>query len=149
MANPDLLTKLYQRMSAEQEQYRKWLLGQPPGEILNHAAEYTVREDIVMEMGRGIHPVVLDYCLEHKLLFETKQAVSPAPTGSKTGDYGRTTAMSHAPATSSTLIGTTRAAPAPRTALPTMWASWRRWRTALSTPWRATPAIAAGRTATP
>mgnify|MGYP001155911193 FL=1 len=27
MANPDLLNKLYQRMSAEQEQYRKWLLG--------------------------------------------------------------------------------------------------------------------------
>jgi hypothetical protein len=26
MSNPDLLTKLYQRMSAEQEQYRKWLL---------------------------------------------------------------------------------------------------------------------------
>ena len=51
MANPNLLTKLYQRMSAEQEQYRKWLLGQPPGEILNHAAEYTVREDIVMEMS--------------------------------------------------------------------------------------------------
>lgn len=51
MANPDLLTKLYQRMSAEQKQYRKWLLGQPPGEILNHAAEYTVREDIVMEMS--------------------------------------------------------------------------------------------------
>lgn len=51
MANPNLLNKLYQRMSAEQEQYRKWLLGQPPGEILNHAAEYTVREDIVMEMS--------------------------------------------------------------------------------------------------
>ena len=51
MSNPDLLTKLYQRMSAEQEQYRKWLLGQPPGDILNHAAEYTVREDIVMEMS--------------------------------------------------------------------------------------------------
>lgn len=50
MANPDLLTKLYQRMSAEQKQYRKWLLGQPPGEILKHATEYTVREDIVMEM---------------------------------------------------------------------------------------------------
>ena len=43
MSNPDLLNKLYQRMSAEQEQYRKWLLGQPPGDILNHAAEYTVR----------------------------------------------------------------------------------------------------------
>jgi len=51
MANPDLRTKLYQRMSAEQEQYQKWLLGQPPSEILNHAAEYTVREDIVMEMS--------------------------------------------------------------------------------------------------
>ena len=51
MSNPDLLNKLYQRMSAEQEQYRKWLLGQPPGDILNHAAEYTVREDIVMEMS--------------------------------------------------------------------------------------------------
>ena len=51
MANPELLTKLYQRMSAEQEQYRNWLLGQPPGVILDHAAEYTVREDIVMEMS--------------------------------------------------------------------------------------------------
>ena len=51
MSNPDLLNKLYQRMSAEQEQYRRWLLGQPPGDILNRAAEYTVREDIVMEMS--------------------------------------------------------------------------------------------------
>ena len=50
MANPDLLTKPYQRMNAEQEQYRNWLLGQPPGVILGHAAEYTIREDIVMEM---------------------------------------------------------------------------------------------------
>ena len=51
MVNPELLTKLYQRMSAEQEQYRNWLLGQPPGDILNHAAAYTVREDIVTEMS--------------------------------------------------------------------------------------------------
>ena len=51
MTNPDLLAKLYQRISAEQVRYREWLLGQPPGEILNHAAEYTVREDIVMEMS--------------------------------------------------------------------------------------------------
>ena len=51
MTGEELCTKLYQRMSAEQEQYRKWLLGQPPGDILNHAAEYTVREDIVMEMS--------------------------------------------------------------------------------------------------
>ena len=39
MTNPDLLAKLYQRISAEQVRYRDWLLGQPPGEILNHAAE--------------------------------------------------------------------------------------------------------------
>ena len=51
MTNPDLLTKLYQRISAEQVQYRDRLLGQPPGEILNRAAEYTVREDIVMELS--------------------------------------------------------------------------------------------------
>ena len=51
MANTNLMDELYQRMRAEQEQYRKWLLGQPPDDILNHAAEYTIREDIVMEMG--------------------------------------------------------------------------------------------------
>ena len=44
MTGEELCTKLYQRMTAEQEQYRRWLLGQPP-------AEYTVREDIVMEMS--------------------------------------------------------------------------------------------------
>ena len=52
MANPDLLNKLYQWMATEQEQYRKWLLGQPPGDILNHAAQYTVREDIVVLMEK-------------------------------------------------------------------------------------------------
>ena len=50
MTGEELCTKLYQRMTAEQEHYRNWLLAQPPGEILDHAAEYTVREDIVMEM---------------------------------------------------------------------------------------------------
>ena len=46
MTGEELQAKLYQRMTAEQEQYRNWLLGQPPADILNHAAEYTVREDI-------------------------------------------------------------------------------------------------------
>ena len=50
MTGEELCAKLHQRMTVEQEQYRRWLLGQPPGEILNHAAEYTVREDIVMVM---------------------------------------------------------------------------------------------------
>ena len=31
-------------------QYRDWLKSQPPAEVLNHAYEYTVREDIVMAM---------------------------------------------------------------------------------------------------
>ncbi len=50
MENEKLLTELYEKMAAEQERYRHWLLGQPPGEILDHACEYTVREDMVMEM---------------------------------------------------------------------------------------------------
>lgn len=37
-------------MFAEQEQFRDWLLSQPPAEILNHAYEYTVREDILMSL---------------------------------------------------------------------------------------------------
>jgi len=50
MTNEKLLTALYEKMAAEQAQYRQWLLGQPPDEILNHAYEYTIQEDIVMEM---------------------------------------------------------------------------------------------------
>ena len=38
------------KMFAEQEQFRDWLLSQPPAEILNHAYEYTVREDILMSL---------------------------------------------------------------------------------------------------
>ena len=42
--------ELYEKMLEEQENFRGWLLGQPPEEILNHTYEYTVREDILMEM---------------------------------------------------------------------------------------------------
>lgn len=41
---------LYEKMSAEQEQYRTDLLGKTPEEILNHAYEYAMREDILMEV---------------------------------------------------------------------------------------------------
>lgn len=41
---------LYEKMAAEQQTFRAWLKAQPPDEILNHAAEFTVREDILMEM---------------------------------------------------------------------------------------------------
>jgi len=50
MTNEELNTALYEKMFAEQEKYRNWLLAQPPEEILNHTYEYTVREDILMSM---------------------------------------------------------------------------------------------------
>ena len=37
-------------MFAEQESFRDWLKGQPPEEILNHAYEYTIREDILLSL---------------------------------------------------------------------------------------------------
>ena len=46
MTNAELNTALYQKMFAEQETYREWLLSQPSEKILNHTYEYTVREDI-------------------------------------------------------------------------------------------------------
>ena len=50
MTNEELNTSLYEKMFAEQEQFRDWLLSQPAAEILNHAYEYTVREDILMSL---------------------------------------------------------------------------------------------------
>lgn len=46
-------TQLYEKMKAEQDKYRDWLLIQPPSEILNHTYEYTMREDIVMCMEKA------------------------------------------------------------------------------------------------
>ena len=45
-----LTAALYEKMSAEQDKFRAWLVAQPPEEILNHTAEYTTREDILMAM---------------------------------------------------------------------------------------------------
>ena len=50
MNHNDWNTTLYEKMAAEQDTYRDWLKSQPPEEILHHAYEYTVREDIVMAM---------------------------------------------------------------------------------------------------
>lgn len=41
---------LYDKMAAEQERFKHGLLGQTPEEVLNHAYEYAMREDILMEM---------------------------------------------------------------------------------------------------
>lgn len=45
MKNDPLVAKLYNKMQQEQNEYRAWLLAQPPEEILNHAYEYSSRED--------------------------------------------------------------------------------------------------------
>ena len=50
MTQEEMLTALYEKMAAEQDKYRDWLKGQPAAEVLNHAYEYTIREDIVMCM---------------------------------------------------------------------------------------------------
>ena len=52
MTNAELNTALYQKMFAEQETYREWLLSHPSEEILNHTYEYTVREDILLSIGQ-------------------------------------------------------------------------------------------------
>ena len=48
MNETDYNARLYEKMKAEQDKYRGWLLHQEPSEILNHTYEYTMREDIVM-----------------------------------------------------------------------------------------------------
>lgn len=45
MNERDYSAELYEKMRAEQEQYRNHLLNQRPEEILNHTWEYTMRED--------------------------------------------------------------------------------------------------------
>lgn len=50
MTNQELNTALYKKLFAEQEKYEKWLLALSPSEILHHAYEYVIREDIVLAM---------------------------------------------------------------------------------------------------
>jgi len=50
MQERDYNLELYGKMKAEQGAYRNWLLSQEPSEILGHAFEYTMREDIVIAM---------------------------------------------------------------------------------------------------
>ena len=50
MTNEELNTKLYEKLFAEQQDFKGWLVKQPPEEILKHAYEYVIREDIVIEM---------------------------------------------------------------------------------------------------
>ena len=46
--NEELNNALLDKLTKEQDKYRDWLKSQPPEEILNHAYEYIVREDILI-----------------------------------------------------------------------------------------------------
>lgn len=50
MTQAVLNTQLYQKMFAEQEHFKDWLLTLTPEEVLNHAYEYTCREDILLSL---------------------------------------------------------------------------------------------------
>lgn len=50
MTNEELNTKLFEKMFAEQEKYRSWLLTLSSEEMLNHAYEYVMREDILLAL---------------------------------------------------------------------------------------------------
>lgn len=50
MTPEEMNTAIYHKMEAEQDSYRDWLLTLPPDEILQHAYEYAVRQDILFAM---------------------------------------------------------------------------------------------------
>lgn len=50
MNTEQLNQALYEKMAAEQKEFRAQLLGKTPEEILDHAYEYAMREDILVEM---------------------------------------------------------------------------------------------------
>ena len=50
MTNEEKDTALYEKLFAEQDAYREWLLSQSPEEILDHAYEYVIREDILLSL---------------------------------------------------------------------------------------------------
>lgn len=53
MTDHEANDKLYEKMTAEQDKFRKWLLSLPPAGILDHAYEYSVREDILITLEGG------------------------------------------------------------------------------------------------
>ena len=51
MANEELSTALYEKAAAEQQKYRDWLCTLPTKDALDHAFEYSMRENILMALG--------------------------------------------------------------------------------------------------
>ena len=58
--NEDLSILLWQKMESEQDRYRTWLTSLPSSEILHHAWEYTVRQDIMYALEEHDLPAI--YC---------------------------------------------------------------------------------------
>ena len=54
MTNEELNAALYEKMSAEQNQFTGWLLKLAPEEMLEHSFEYTVRQDILISMEDNV-----------------------------------------------------------------------------------------------
>ena len=50
MTNEELNTALYKKMFAEQDEFKSWLLAQTPEDILRHAYDYVMREDILLSL---------------------------------------------------------------------------------------------------
>lgn len=50
MTNEELNTQLYEKMFAEQQAYRDWLMTLTPKEVLEHGYEFVVREDILLSV---------------------------------------------------------------------------------------------------
>ncbi len=57
MTTEELNTQLYEKILGEQEKYHQWILTQPPDEILTHAYEFTIREDILLSFEYNELPV--------------------------------------------------------------------------------------------
>lgn len=56
MNREELNEALYEKMAAEQNTFRDWLKGQSAGVVLDHAYEYTIREDILLAMEDLVLP---------------------------------------------------------------------------------------------
>lgn len=54
MNETDYNARLYEKMKAEQDKYRDWLLHQEPSEILNHTYEYRGSDVSPGESARNI-----------------------------------------------------------------------------------------------
>ena len=60
----NLLEQLEAKMTEEFNTYRAWLLTQPPEEILNHAYEYSTKQDIILNVAdAGLSPAQIETML--------------------------------------------------------------------------------------